>query len=76
MRNLLRGQGEVHTTEYLLDYEDIKNHFRSIAVDLSWQKELDADPKAISQIEFAGQLKNTLGKNADSTQFCFFYQFF
>ena len=29
-----------------------------IAVDFSRLKELDADPKAIQQIEFIGQLKN------------------
>ena len=29
-----------------------------MAVDLSRQKELDADPKAIQQIEFVEQLKN------------------
>ena len=40
------GQGEVYTTSFL-DYECIKNHYRLIAVDLSRQKELDADPKAI-----------------------------
>ena len=36
----------------------IKNNYRLIAVDLSRQKELDADPKAIEQIEFVGKLKN------------------
>ena len=35
-----------------------KNQYKSIAVDLSRQKELDADPKAIQQTKFAGQLKN------------------
>ena len=35
-----------------------KNHYRLIAVDLSRQKELDADPKVIQQIGFFGQLKN------------------
>ena len=35
-----------------------KNHYRIIAVELSRQKELDADSKAIQQIEFVGQLKN------------------
>ena len=35
----------------------IKNHYRLKAVVLSTQKELDADPKAIRQIEFLGQLK-------------------
>ena len=39
-----------------------------MAVDLSQQKELDADPKAIQQIELAGQLKNTDGVNADGEQ--------
>ena len=33
-----------------------KNHCRLIAVDLSTQKELDAEPKAIQQIEFVGKL--------------------
>ena len=49
-------QGEGYTTECLLDYGYIKNHYRLIAVDLSRQKELDTDPKAIHQIEFVGQL--------------------
>ena len=34
-----------------------KNHYRLIPVDLSKQKELDVDPKAIQQIEFVGRLK-------------------
>ena len=44
-----------------------KNHYRLIAVDLSIQKELDADPKAIQQIHFVRQLKNVDGINADGT---------
>ena len=54
---LTGGQGENYTTGCLLDYEYIKNHYRLIAADLSMQKELDADPKAIRQIEFVGELK-------------------
>ena len=45
----------------LLDiYYDIyiKNHYRLIPVHLSRQKELNADPKAILQIEFFGEWKN------------------
>ena len=38
-------------------FEEIKNHYRLMAVDMSRQKELYADPKAIQQIEFVGQLK-------------------
>ena len=54
---LTAGQGKDYTTGCLLDYEYIKSHYRLIAVDLSRQKKLDADPKAIQQIEFVGQLK-------------------
>ena len=57
IRKLTAGQGEDYTTGYLLDYDYIKNHYRLIAVDLSRQKELDADPKGVQQIEFVGQLK-------------------
>ena len=50
-------QGEDYTTGCLLDYDYVKSHNKLIAVALSRQKELDADPKAIQQIEFVGQLK-------------------
>ena len=46
-RKLTTGQGEDYTTGCFLDYDYIKNHYRFIAVDLSRQKELNADPKAI-----------------------------
>ena len=57
IRKLTTGQGEDYTTGCLLDYDYIKNHYRLMAVDLSRQKELDAYPKSIQQIEFVGQLK-------------------
>ena len=63
MRKLTTGLGEDYTTGCLLDYEYIKNHYIFIAVDLSGQKELDAGPKAIQQIELAEQLKNVDGIN-------------
>ena len=37
---------------------NIKNHYKLIAVDLSRQKELNSDPKAIQQIEFVGKLQS------------------
>ena len=43
-----------------------KNHYRLRAVDLSWQKELDVDPKESQQIEFAGRLKK-LDDNDNAT---------
>ena len=57
IRKLTTGHGEDYTTGCLLYYDYIKYHYRLIVVDLSRQKELDADPKAIQQIEFFGLLK-------------------
>ena len=58
----------------MLDYEYIKNHYRVIAVNLRRQKELDADPKEVQEIEFTGRFKNTDGINSDGTQFIFFFK--
>ena len=41
----------------MLDYQYFKDHYQLIAVDLSKQKELDADSRAVQQIEFYGMLK-------------------
>ena len=43
--------------DLLRDYDYFKKNYQSIAVDLSNQRELDADPRAIQQIEFIGMLK-------------------
>ena len=55
----------------MLDYEYIKNYHRLIAVDLSKQKALDADPNAIQQKEFGEQLKYNDGENADGAKSVF-----
>ena len=57
MRKIATGKGDHYTTGCLVDYQYVKNHYQLIAVDLSKQKELDADPRAIQQIEFYGMLK-------------------
>ena len=44
----------------MLDYDYFKKNYKLVAVDLSKQKELDADPRAIQQIEF----KYMLGTNS------------
>ena len=46
------GKGEDYTTESSLDFNYFKKHYKLVAVDLSKQKELDADPRVIQQIEF------------------------
>ena len=51
------GQGDDYTTGCLSDCQYFKDHYQRIAVDLSKQKELDADSRAIQQIELYGMLK-------------------
>ena len=58
IRKTATGQGDDYTTECLLDYQYFKDHYNLIAIDLSKQKELDADLRAIQQIEFYGILKS------------------
>ena len=45
------GKGDDHTTGCLLDYPYFKENYKMIAIDLSRQNELDADPRAIQQID-------------------------
>ena len=56
LRKISTGQGDDNTTGCLLDYIYFKDDFRLITADLSKQKALDADPKAIQQIIFTGQV--------------------
>ena len=54
VRKVSTGHGSDYTTGSLLDYAYFKEDYRLIAIDLSKQKPLDADPKAIQQIVFQG----------------------
>ena len=56
IRKTTTGQGDDYTTGCLLDYIYFKNYYKMIAVDLSKQQALDADPKAIQQINFIANL--------------------
>ena len=55
IRKIATGQGDDYTTGCLLDYIYFKNYCKMIAVDLS-KEALDADPKAIPQINFRANL--------------------
>ena len=55
IRKITTGQGDDYTTGCLLDYIYFKNYCKMIAVDLS-KEALDADPKAIQQINFRANL--------------------
>ena len=56
IRKIATGQGDDYTTGCLLDYSYFKENYKMIAVDLSRQNELDADPRAIQQINFTANL--------------------
>ena len=53
-RQVSTGHDDHYTTGSLLDYGYFKDNYRLIAVDLSKQRALDADPRAIQQIVFQG----------------------
>ena len=57
IRKNATGRGNDYTTGCLLDDQYFKDYYQLIAVDFSMQKELDANPRAIQQIEFYGMLK-------------------
>ena len=57
IRKISTGQGDDSTTGFLLDFAYFENNCRLIAVDLSKQKALDTDSRAIQQIIFAGKIK-------------------
>ena len=72
LKKVMIGKGEDYTTGSLLDFNSFDKHYKLVAVnyfdkhyklvavDLSKQKGLDADPRAIQQIEF----KYMLGTNS------------
>ena len=56
IRKIATGQGDDYTTGCLLDYPYFAVTYKMIAVDLSKQQALDADPRAIQQINFTANL--------------------
>ena len=56
IRKNTTGQGDDYTTGCLLDYTKFKKCNKMIAVDLSKLQALDADHKAIQQINFTANL--------------------
>ena len=56
LRKIATGQGDDYTTGCLLDYSYFVDTYNMIAVDLSKKQALDADPRAIQQINFTANL--------------------
>ena len=61
IRKIATGQGDDCTTGCLLDYNYFNNYNKMIATDLSKQEALDADPEAMQQINFTGNLDRVEG---------------
>ena len=59
IRKMSTGQGDDYTIGCLLDFAYFETNYRLIAADLSKQKALDADSRAIQQIIFTGKIKAT-----------------
>ena len=66
IRKIATGQWGDYTTGCLLDYSYFKENYKMIAIDLSKQQVLDADPRAIQQINFTANLDR-----AGNTRFYF-----
>ena len=57
IRKITTGQGDYYTTVDRLKLFK-KKHYKMIPIDLSKQKALNSDPKAIQQINFGGNLSD------------------
>ena len=56
IRKIATGQGNDYTTGCLLDYSSFKENDKMITIDISKKQSLDADLKAIQQINFRANL--------------------
>ena len=70
IRKITIGQGDDYTTSCLLDYNYLNKYYKMIAIDLSNQQALDADPESIQQINFTGNLtrQNAEGENINDNK--------
>ena len=56
IRKIATGQADDYTAGCLLDYPYFKQNYKMLAIDLSKQPALDADPRAIQQLNFTANL--------------------
>ena len=56
IRKIATGKGDDYTIGCLLDCPYLKKNYKMIAIDLNRQNELDADPRAIQQINLTANL--------------------
>ena len=63
VRKISTGQGDDYRTGCLLDFAYFEKNYRLIADDLSKQKALDTDLRAIQQIIFTGTMKAEVARS-------------
>ena len=56
IRKIATDKGDYYTTGFLLDYPYVKDNCKMIAIELSKQQALDADPRKIQEINFTANL--------------------
>ena len=61
IRKIATGQRDGYTTGCLLDYPYFKNYYKLIGIDLSKQQKVHADPNAVQQTNFTGNLDRVEG---------------
>ena len=61
IQKIATGQADDYTAGCLLDYNYFSNYYKMIAIYLSKQQALDADPKEIQQVKFTGNLEQDNG---------------
>ena len=66
LTKVMIGKGEDYTTGSLLDFNYFDKYYKLVAVDLSKQKELEADPSAIQHIEFKYMLGASKEKSKET----------
>ena len=62
IRKIATGQRDDCTIGCLLDYNYYKNYYNMMAIYLTKQEALDADSKAMQQINFTGNLDRAAGE--------------
>ena len=70
IRKITTGQRDDYMTSCLLDYNYFNKYYKMIAIDLSKQQALDANPKAIQQVNFKGNLNRSGSVNDNTVIFC------
>ena len=61
IRKIATSQDDNYTTGWLLDYPYFEKYYKLIAIELSKQRKIDADPKAKQQVNFTGNLNRAEG---------------